>query len=386
MHKQAPDTGAARPCVAHIMIPYIQYSEGFLYEKLTHHHAWRPIVLTDEAPRNTDRFPFEPVYSLAEQPGAVQVANKAARRITRRLPFFEQVVANNRVRVLHAHFGQVGNAMLAFKRTTGLPLITGFYGNDISDAALDASPELNRYRDLFAEGDLFVALSRDMRDRMIDYGCPADRIVIRRLAVDIEDFSYVERNFASGDRIELLAVGRFVEKKGFAWLVERFGRVMERAPRPARLTIIGDGPEMPAVQEQVQRFGIEKNVVLPGAQPRAEVCTAMAAAHVFVVSSMTPPDGGKEGTPTVIMEAQARGLPVLAMDHAGVAETVLPGRSAHIVPEFDAAAFEEKLLHLMNHPETWEPMGKAGREFVLEHHEINAVCRLHEQDYQNLSR
>ena len=89
-------------------------------------------------------------------------------------------------------------------------------------------------------------------------------------------------------------------------------------------------------------------------------------------SSVTAADGDAEGTPMVILEAQAAGIPVLSTDHSGIAEIVVPGESAKLVPEHDWLAMKEVILDLTSSPRRQE-MGAVGRAFVEQYHDLRQL-------------
>jgi colanic acid/amylovoran biosynthesis glycosyltransferase len=95
----------------------------------------------------------------------------------------------------------------------------------------------------------------------------------------------------------------------------------------------------------------------------------MHASHVFMLPSRS------EGTPTVLLEAQASGMPVLATDVGGVVDIVADGRSGFVVRSEDAGALTDRLQYLLEHSEVWLPMGRQGRDFVEQYHDIAKLGR-----------
>jgi len=87
----------------------------------------------------------------------------------------------------------------------------------------------------------------------------------------------------------------------------------------------------------------------------------LAEAHILMAPSVTAADGDEEGIPNTLKEAMAMGIPVISTLHAGIPELVADGISGFLVPERDAAALADRLRRLVDHPETWAAMGRAGR-------------------------
>ena len=124
----------------------------------------------------------------------------------------------------------------------------------------------------------------------------------------------------------VLGVGRLVEQKDYPTLIRAFARL--RADRPARLVIVGEGPERPVLESLVRSLGLDEHVWLPGfvENPFAY----MAAAAVLALSSKW------EGAPNVLVEAMACGTPVVATDcPSGPAEILADGAYGTLVPVGD---------------------------------------------------
>jgi colanic acid/amylovoran biosynthesis glycosyltransferase len=110
-----------------------------------------------------------------------------------------------------------------------------------------------------------------------------------------------------------------------------------------------------------------------GWQSQEEVSQLMTDTHVFLLPSVTAEDGNKEGTPTVLLEAQSAGLPVVSTTHAGIPEIVSDGEAGYLVPERDVLSLVDALERLLGQPEQWSEMGRAGREYIETHHSIESV-------------
>jgi colanic acid/amylovoran biosynthesis glycosyltransferase len=96
------------------------------------------------------------------------------------------------------------------------------------------------------------------------------------------------------------------------------------------------------------------------------VLRALDEADLLISPSVTGADGDAETLLMVNIEAQAAGIPVLTTDHGGIRSGVGPG-AAVVVPEGDDAALADALTALLDHPDRWAEMGRAGRAHVVEH-------------------
>ena len=303
--------------------------------------------------------------------------------VTGRLPR-HSVLDYPRIAVLHAHFGPTGVWALPLRRRLGLPLVTTFYGYDISQHPRRLVWRL-LYRRLFSQGDCFLALGPDMRRKLIALGCAPDKVRIHRLGVDVSLIPFhVRQAPAEEGYLRILMVGRLVEKKGFRYGIQAFRQVAEGFPQ-AELRIVGDGPEQLQLRHLIGSMGLDSRVKLLGRVPREGVFEEMARAHLFLAPSVTAANGDQEGTPTVLLEAQATGLPVVGTLHADIPSTVLDGRSGYLVSERDVDALAKHLLELGNDPDRWATLGLAGRKHIEDQFDIQKLGRDLDELYQDLS-
>jgi len=112
------------------------------------------------------------------------------------------------------------------------------------------------------------------------------------------------------------------------------------------------------LQRDVTRLGLEGRVVFTGS--RRDVPAVLAAADLAVSASTDPEAFGRAA-----IEAQAMGTPIIATDHGGSRETVLPGQTGWLVPPGDVAALATGLDEALAHPDRLAAMGQRGREHVL---------------------
>lgn len=313
------------------------------------------------------------VEEIVRQPSFLRELHRQRRDAVRLEDAFEPVSGPlldrlDRYDAIHAHFGPIGNGFRFVTEHTDAPFVISFYGYDVKEA-LDANP--TRYRRLFASVDAVTVLSEDMREKVEAAGCPPEKTAKHPLCVDVGTFAFEERTHEAGEPYDVITVARFVEKKGLEYAVEAIARLTDQYD--VRYHIAGDGPLRERIAEKIERQGIADSVELLGWIEQDEVSELMTDADVFLLPSVTAESGDQEGTPTVLLEAQAVGLPVISTYHAGIPEIVRDGQSGLLVPERDVDALARKLRTLFNHPERWPEMGRTGREYVEETHSIEAV-------------
>jgi len=283
--------------------------------------------------------------------------------------------------VIHCHYGPVGLRSM-FLRDIGVKAKVGtvFHGYDLSMYLVQHGAEV--YRELFEKGRLFLPISNYWKDKLLSLQCPPQNITVHHMGIDPNRFTFKERTIKPNLPIRLLTVGRLVEKKGHRFALEAIAEIIRRE-KNISYTIAGDGPLEKPLKTLAVELGIEHQVEFIGPVAQDTVIEKMLEAHIFLLPSITDSQGDQEGIPVVLMEALATGLPVITTIHSGIPELVQDGVSGYLTPEKDVWALIEKMNYLIEHPETWPQMGRAGRNFVEENYDINILNRKLVDIYQS---
>lgn len=174
--------------------------------------------------------------------------------------------------------------------------------------------------------------------------CPrpeADYPVIR-CGVDAEEF---DAHAPPGEELQILAVGRFVAKKGFDLLLDALADPL-LAGLSWRLTLVGDGPEQEALLARAARHPACGRIELPGARSNDDVRAMMSRADLFVLPCRVDPNGDRDGIPVVLMEAMTAGVPVISGDIPSIRELVHSGENGLLVPPGDLKKLTGALIQL----------------------------------------
>ena len=158
----------------------------------------------------------------------------------------------------------------------------------------------------------------------------------------------------------IVSVGRYVEKKGFAYLIEACRLLRDRGLTFA-CDVIGGGPLEAELRAQIEQARLGTVVQLLGPRSQGEVRRRLATAHLFVLACVPEEGGGSDNLPTVIMEAMACGVPVVSTRLAGVPEMIRSGEDGWLVAPKDSAALAETLEKLLADPVGAERVGQHGR-------------------------
>lgn len=243
------------------------------------------------------------------------------------------------------------------------------------------------YNRVMLRGPLVVANSQFIRDHIETvYGYPKDRIVVAARGIEpglfapasvgAEQRAAIRHEFGVGDgEPMLIMVSRITGWKGHAVLVDALARL---ADRPWRLVLVGSGNErtIADLKARIDGHGLATRIVLAGS--RRDVPALLAAADIAFSASTEPEAFGRAA-----IEAEAMETPVIATDHGGSRETVLPGRTGWLVTPGDAEAMARAIGEALATPSRLKEMGRAGRAFVLENY---TTTRMLEQEFSAYRR
>lgn len=283
--------------------------------------------------------------------------------------------------IIHAHFGPEGALIAPVANKLNIPFVTSFYGYDAS-RLLDDSTWRETVQSLVLQGNT-ISLCNRMRAHLISMGACPDRSHIVHLGKSLDAY-----RFSPSDRvIRFLSIGRMAEKKGHMDAVEAFARVLQRYPY-AHLDIVGGGELLQQVQERVEEKQLQASISIHGPQPHHRVKALLQNADAFLLCSKKASNGDCEGTPAVLLEAQAVGLPCVTTKHAGIPE-IIPRENHHLLAEEgDIDGIAQRIEWLLRAKSSdIRSITERGREHIHAHFDVKKeAARLHqiyEQVLQN---
>lgn len=218
--------------------------------------------------------------------------------------------------------------------------------------------------------DRLICNAEVLRQRaVVHHGVPADRVAVVPNCVDTQ--RYVPAPSLPDGPPRLVSVARLAPDKSPLVLLEAFGLVRRQLPE-ARLTLVGEGPLLSRVQARIEALGLRDAVeIIAGC---GEVRPHLAQAQAFLLASHS------EGSPNVIMEAMAAGLPVVAARTGGIPELVEHGLTGLLVKPGNAVEFSQALLRLLGDRALCAKMGAAGRERAVLRYSPESMLRATERE------
>jgi colanic acid/amylovoran biosynthesis glycosyltransferase len=263
------------------------------------------------------------------------------------------------VRHVHAHFNSnSADAAMLVARIGGDGWSWSF---TIHGSAEFSRPEASFIREKIRTARFVVCVSEHGRAQLEARVPPSEWPKLRLVRSGIDPREYAGRPAAGvPDRrgLHVLNVGRLVPLKNQAILIPAIAELRRRGV-PARLTIVGDGPERETLMALVRDSELADHVALVGNVGQHHIGAHYASADVFCLPSLS------EGLPVVLLEAMAMELPIVATRVAGVPELIAHGENGLLVDPGDHEALIAALEDLASNAARRAEMGREGRKTVL---------------------
>lgn len=311
------------------------------------------------SPRRYARF-WRVVRASGEERGEVFV---------RHLPWLAGELRRRGVELLHAHFAWSSAARAwALSELMGLPWSMTVHAHDMFGKPY-------RLQEKLAAADGVVTVCRYNVEQLrsgIGYDGPVDLVVC---GVEVP-----EELPPAAPEVDVLAVGRLVDKKGFDLLVQAAALLRDRG---LSVEIVGDGPQRASLQDQIDAAGVAKHVTLTGARPHDDVLARMSQARVVCLPARVAPNGDRDSMPLVVKEAMAREVPVVATAVAGIPE-MLDDSCGWLVPPDDPRALAAALAEALDQPAEAARRASSGRRRVAEEFRLDGEVARLEQVFRRI--
>jgi glycosyltransferase involved in cell wall biosynthesis len=332
--------------------------------------AWETLTHDQTAP---DRIRERPIYATL-LPGYLLAGSRAAARLARTREFD----------AVHAFWplphGLLG---LAAKRAAGIPLVSTFFGVELTwvESQLGALRPL--VRRIVRRSDAVTAISTHTAS------------LLRRLAPETEPViipfgATVEANLYEPEQedrlhagLRMLFVGRLVERKGVHVLLDALALLPEEPP--IQLDVVGDGPEREALEHRARSLGVAERVRFHGFVPQEELERQLAECDALVLPAVVDAKGDVEGLGVVLLEAMSFGKPVVASAAGGITDIVRPSENGLLVPPGDAKALAAAIECLARDPALVRRLGAAARRDVAANFSWDSILDRLETVYRRVT-
>jgi len=290
----------------------------------------------------------------------------------------QRIEASGQIRHCHAHFCH-GATTIAFfvSRLTGLPFSFTAHAKDIYQ--LNQNPGKLLIQKIKASS--FVATCTDANRLYLE--CLGSETNIHKIyhGIDINFFRPAEM-LPQATKPVILSIGRFVEKKGFDYLLNACSMLVSKGFQ-FRCRIIGErGDRYEALIDQIKSLGLEGYVILEGPKAHYELLPIYRQSSMFVLPCRIVEDGDRDGIPNVLVEAMACGLPVVSTEVSGIPELIKNEQNGLLVKPQDSKLLAIAMEHLLTNKTLSNRLSRNARMTVCEHFD-SAKTTLQLQDLFN---
>lgn len=263
----------------------------------------------------------------------------------------------NKIDAILVEFGTHAYNFRNILRNVRIPVVVHFHGYDAS--AYEAIENCNYYKEIFQIASKVIAVSKVMKQKLLDLGCPSDKLIVNPCAPS-NKFLAIKPQFS---KKQFIAIGRFVDKKAPYYLILAFKKVVEKYP-DYQLLMAGDGVLLNTCKNLIKYYNLDKNIILLGIIKPEEYMNILSESLAFIQHSITAENGDMEGTPVGVLEASGAGIPIVSTIHAGIPDVVIHKKTGLLCAEHDIDAMADNMIKLIGNKELAIEMGKAGKENI----------------------
>jgi colanic acid/amylovoran biosynthesis glycosyltransferase len=285
-------------------------------------------------------------YPYAEKKGPSFISklyNKAL-RLYRDKNYVHYVKKNiGEVDLIHAHFAHVGWNDLKLKKLLNVPYIVSFYGYDYESIPYKFPIWKKRYTELFQKADLIIAEGQFGANKLIEMGCPVNKVRVCHLGVDVDLIPVTSRN-KQQDELSLIQIAAIREKKGQVYSIKAFIKLLPICPN-MHLTIVGEDQD-----NQLDYFKslipleYEDKITFVDRIDFSTLYSYLNSFQVFIHPSCYSAERDCEGgAPIVLLDAQATGMPVIATTHCDIPDEVIHEETGLLTAEKDVEALSDSI-------------------------------------------
>jgi len=321
---------------------------------------------------------------MAENPASAQVrgawSTAGRTRDLRRVAWLARRFRAAGVDVIRVHHAaETARFAVAAGSMAGIPVAVAVHARDLF-------VPVEEFPWIVGSSSLITTITPYHRDRLLRTGLPSERVELVPCPVKVPEV--VAEPPEPGSPLRLLAVGRLVPKKGHDLLLAACGQ-LSREGTPIELTIVGDGAEGLHLRnlagKLVQQIPGVLTIEMPGPLPveRIEELLERGRFHASALACREAADGDRDGVPVTLLEAQARGVPVVTTALPGFEHELSEEGGATLVPtwsgkprlEPNPAQLARALAELYRDPVAREERARAARRAAERRETPGAIGR-----------
>lgn len=259
-----------------------------------------------------------------------------------------------------------------------LPILTTLHGTDITIVGHEPQfYDITKFS--IEDSDMVTAVSHSLKEETSSIFKTDKNIRVVYNFIDPEEYRRVEspglrERFADPGEKIIIHISNFRPVKRLKDVVDVFSKV--RLNMDAKLLMVGDGPEGPAIHNYIQAQGLSEHVRFLGKQERV--------VELLSISDLCLLPSEKESFGLVALEAMACGVPVIASNVGGLPEVIRNGYNGFLLPVGAVDQMAQKASEVLSNAELWSEMSRNGLVLAVEEFHIDRIVGEYEICYKEL--
>jgi glycosyltransferase involved in cell wall biosynthesis len=300
-----------------------------------------------------------------------------------------RILKGQRIEVLHTNLSRADWVGRLAARIAGTPVVVSsirnlhkeMYRSEYGWLVAAVASGLDRWTSRWA--DALIALSEDVRQRLVSEGYARDRVVLIPNSVDLDGLDGLHRDAQTKSRLLNLpetamvvgTVAVFKEQKGYPYLIRAAAHI-RRKRKDVYFLVVGAGIKADEIHREIAVRGLESAFRCVGYQQ--DVTPYLAAMDLFVLPSLW------EGMPRALMEAMAAGVPAIGTNVSGIRDLIENGETGILVPPADADSLADAVESVLNDPAGARARSMAAQRRIRERHSAQGSALRYVELYEEL--
>lgn len=307
------------------------------------------LQLTEELARNKE----VRLSSITQETGWKNIGLKTSFFLVKLLRRLPGIVAREKPDIILFSSMVTGSLSYFLRKRIHIPMVSISHGHDVTLSVGAYQWLLPR---VFKALDGVISVSSATRQQCLERGLAAEKSQVLPNGFDTRDmdtpFSKKQARqrlathlgISLEGRAMLLTVGRLIKRKGHDWFIRE---VLPQVQTNALYLVIGDGPEMQAIEQARRGFAQPENIILAGRQSDETLALAYAAADLFIMPNIHVP-GDMEGFGVVLLEANLRKTPAIASNIEGIRDVISQGKNGYRIEAGQAGQFAAQIDQVLH--------------------------------------
>jgi len=222
-----------------------------------------------------------------------------------------------------------------------------------------------------------AAVSDAVAHRLLAFGVPTEKIKTIANGIDVTAFERAQPLplLKAEDGTVVGIVARLDLQKGFEYLL-RAARDLCKTTPDLKIVIVGEGPDREKIEEMIEQYGLQSNVILAGQQ--SNMPAVYAAMDIFVLPSLN------EGLPMTVLEAMAASKPVIASRVGAIPSVIKDGENGLLVAAKDSEGLRNAIANLLSDPERRRRLGDQAHAWVSQNYTSEAMALKYREMYEEV--